>query len=289
MTRPLLLDGGIATRLEALGYAMTTDLWSGQALLDGRDKALVAHTDFADAGADILTTLTYQCSRPLLAKRSMDDDRCAQLYRDSVALCRKANESGGDVRKVAVSVGPFGASLANGSEYRGGYGMSVKELVAFHRPAMRWAEQSGADFLALETVPDLQEVCALVELAREVSLPTWLSLSVQDGERLADGTPLGKVAEACQDTGFWAVGVNCTSASTATAAVEVLGRAALPLIVYPNSGELYGTREWRGDRQTMDPFVQRWIELGVVAFGGCCRTTPAEVEAMRKIVDNAGS
>ena len=163
--------------------------------------------------------------------------------------------------------------------------MTVSDLVTFHRPVILWAAQSGADLLALETIPDVNEICALIQLMGDVAMPTWLSLSIQDGKHLADGTPLELVASLCKEAGFWAVGVNCCSPVLATSALEVLGNAGLPLIVYPNSGEMYEEGEWQGDCQALAPFVERWIGLGVAALGGCCRTTPKEIGAMRKILD----
>jgi len=285
---PLLTDGGLATYLESLGYPLRTELWSGQALLDGdRGKkiAVAAHKGFAKAGADILATLTYQCSATGLRKSGLSDAESASLYRRSVDWCREAfgDESEG---LVAVSIGPYGASLCDGSEYRGGYRLSAQRLHAFHAPAMRWAADSGADLVAIETIPDVVEVEALIKLSGDLRLPAWLSFSVGDDRHLADGTRLSEVAARCADAQFWAVGINCCPADRATAAASVFARANLPLVIYPNSGERYVDGSWDGTSQALPPLVSRWIDMGAVAVGGCCRTTPNEVAEMRRAIDS---
>ena len=181
MTRPLILDGGLATHLESLGVSLDSPLWSGVALLEQPDIVRRGHADFARRGAEILCTTTYQCSAASLAAHDLDHGAQRALYRRSVELVRGAWRDVGRSGRVALSLGPYGASLADGSEYRGAYGLGVGELLDFHRATWDIARGTDTDLVLIETVPDMAEVAAWVDLAAEIDRPVWLSLSVRDG------------------------------------------------------------------------------------------------------------
>ncbi|MFC9483052.1 homocysteine S-methyltransferase [Streptomyces griseus] len=278
---PVLLDGGLSNQLEAQGCDLSDALWSARLLADAPEQIEAAHLAYLRAGAQVLITASYQATYEGFGRYGIDRAGADALLARSVELARgavAARRAGPGRRTwVAASVGPYGAMLADGSEYRGRYGLSVRELERFHRPRVAALAAAGPDALALETVPDLDEAEALVRVAEETGLPYWLSYSVAGGRTRA-GQPLEEAfAVAAGRASALAVGVNCCEPEEAGEAVEqavaVTGR---PAVVYPNSGEGWdaGARGWTG-RSTFDPGrVRAWTGAGARLVGGCCRVGP---------------
>ena len=284
-----MLDGGLATELEARGHDLSGSLWSARLLADGPSAIEAAHVAFFRAGADVATTASYQASFTGFAAHGIGRDETTGLLRRSVALACSARSAFADGRQrwVAASVGPYGAALADGSEYRGRYGLTVGELAGWHRPRLEVLASAGADVLALETVPDAREAEALVAALDGLAVPAWLSYSVSDGHTRA-GQPLAEafavVADAPQ---IVAVGVNCCDPREAAAAItvarEVTGK---PVFVYPNSGEGWDAarRRWTGRSRFPSADAAQWVALGAAGVGGCCRVGPAEIAAVAAAV-----
>lgn len=283
--RPVVLDGGLATRLEARGHDLSSALWSAGLLLDDPDEVEAAHRDFFAAGAEVVVTSSYQVSFEGLAARGISAEGTAEVLRRSVEVGRRAAAGFGDGRHrwVVASVGPYGASLADGSEYRGDYGLTVRQLREWHRPRLDVLAAAGADALALETVPCLAEVEALLEEVRDSGTPCWLSLT-SDGDRTRLGEPLAEAfALAAEVPEVFAVGVNCCAA-TGLADIVALAheRSGKPVVCYPNSGEQWDARArgWAGPR-TFDPADARpWVAAGARLVGGCCRVGPDDIRAL---------
>ncbi|WP_199103090.1 homocysteine S-methyltransferase [Aquitalea sp. ASV11] len=292
----LLLDGALATELEARGFDLADPLWSARVLLEAPLAIARLHLDYLQAGADIITTSSYQASFEGFARRGLDRQQAAGLMQLSVDLALQARQrfmagqpEGATAPLVAASVGPYGAMLADGAEYRGNYGLSVAQLMDFHRPRLAVLAASGADLLACETIPCPQEAEALARLLQQEfpATPAWISFSCRDaehvwqGERLADCMAmLDAVPQVV------ALGVNCTDPRLLEA---LLGQAASvtsrPLLAYPNSGEHWDTERhcWQGSA-SVEGFValaQRWRAAGARLIGGCCRTGPAHIAALR--------
>jgi homocysteine S-methyltransferase len=286
---PLVLDGGLATELEARGHDLTSSLWSARLLADDPEAIVAAHRAFFAAGADVATTASYQASFTGFAAAGIGADETARLLRRSVALARAARDGFGDDsgdgrrRLVAASVGPYGAALADGSEYRGRYGLTVDALAAWHRPRLELLAAAGPDLLALETVPDALEAQALLAALDGLAVPAWLSYSV-DGSGTRAGQPLAEafavVADAPQVV---AVGVNCCDPADVGPAVAVARSVTRkPVIVYPNSGEDWDAvgRRWTGRPRFSPADAAGWVADGVAGVGGCCRVGPAEIAAV---------
>lgn len=281
--RPLVLDGGLATELEARGHDLKDPLWSARLLLEGPEAIGEVHAAYVEAGAELVIAATYQASFAGFAARGVERPRAEGLFRLAVRL---AQESGAPY--VAASVGPYGAALADGSEYTGDYpGMDADSLEAWHRERFELLATSGADVLACETLPSGDEVRALARLARaHPDAPVWFSFSCRDGRSLRDGTSLREVAEVCASVASaLAIGVNCTAPRHVEGALAELRAACdLPLVVYPNSGEDYdaGTHSWSGENDpgSFAEQARRWRELGAGLIGGCCRTGPEHVRAL---------
>ncbi len=297
--RVAVLDGGLATQLEAQGNSLEDSLWSARLLLENQAEIVRAHLAFYRAGAAIATTASYQATFEGFAARGIDHAGAIDLLRRSVALASearaawRAERSPDDSRGllVAASIGPYGAFLANGAEYTGRYGRSVAELRDFHRERLEVLVATDADLLACETIPELEEGIALVELLEATpGARGWLSFSCADGGHLRSGTPIEEAfALAGESSRVLAVGVNCTAPEHVD---ELLARArqvtAKPLIVYPNSGEGWDAaeRRWLGaGGPTVDgAAARRWVEEGATIVGGCCRVSPGQIAALADAV-----
>lgn len=193
---------------------------------------------------------------------------------------------------VATSVGPYGAVLADGSEYRGDYDVSLSDLVRFHRERLAVLVDAGVEVLAVETLPSLVEARAVVEaIASWPSLTAWVSFSARDGRQVSDGTSAAECAAWLDlQPQVVAVGVNCTAVENVTPLLHELGSAtSLPLVAYPNSGEVWDAerRRWRGTPMSLAPprsprhvLTEEWYAAGARLIGGCCRTGPADVQAI---------
>ena len=294
-----VLDGGLATRLEAQGNDLADALWSARLLLENPGEIVRAHLAFYRAGAAIATTASYQATFQGFAARGINHAGAISLLRRSVALASEARAAWRAERApdetgpllVAASIGPYGASLANGAEYSGRYGRSVAELRAFHRERLEVLVATEADLLACETIPEIEEGIALVELLEATpGARGWLSFSCADGARLRSGAIVEEAfALAELSSRVLAVGVNCTAPEHVD---ELLARArsvtSKPLIVYPNSGEGWDAvaRRWiEVGAPTVDGAAAgRWIEAGATIVGGCCRVSPAQIQAVAAVV-----
>ncbi|PQE00049.1 homocysteine S-methyltransferase [Mycobacterium sp. EPG1] len=275
----LVSDGGLATELEARGHDLSDDLWSARLLVDAPQQIAAVHTAYFDAGAEVATTATYQASFDGFAQRGIDRARAAALMRLGVTLARDARDAHGS-GWVAASIGPYGAALADGEEYRGRYGLTVAELTAWHRPCMEVIADAGPDLLAIETVPDLDEAEAIAAVVADLGVPAWLSFTV-DGTVTRAGQPLSEAfAVAAGVDEIVAVGVNCCAPDDVLPAItiarEVTGK---PVVVYPNSGEVWDgpRRVWTGTSSWAPGLVPGWVAAGARIVGGCCRVGPSDI------------
>jgi homocysteine S-methyltransferase len=286
----LITDGGLATELEARGHDLSDDLWSARLLVDAPEDIVAVHCAFFRAGASIATTASYQASFDGFAERGIGRSDATRLLRRSVGLAKAARDEVGGQLWVAASVGPYGAALANGKEYIGRYGLSVAQLAAWHRPRIQILADAGADVLALETVPDVDEAEALVGLVHDLGVPAWLSYTIA-GTTTRAGQPLADAFAVAVDVPeIVAVGVNCCAPDDVEHAVRVAWETTgKPVIVYPNSGE-----RWDGDRRTWvgtsgwsADLAPRWVAEGARIVGGCCRVRPADIAAIAANVGQA--
>ena len=294
----IVLDGGLATELERRGNDLSSSLWSARLLAEAPDEIVAAHSAYFRAGAQVATTATYQASFEGFATLGVDDAQAVVLMRRGVALAARAreelaHEDDGEVgpdRWVAASVGPFGAMLADGSEYRGDYGLSVAELRTFHRHRLEVLAASGADVLAIETIPCAVEVEALVLELASLDIPAWISLTCS-GLMTRAGEPVEEVfSMAASAPSVIAVGINCTDPGDAEALVELASHTGKPVVVYPNSGERWnaGARRWEGSAAFSVADVRGWITAGARLVGGCCRVGPAEIVALARAAAVSG-
>ena len=291
----LLLDGGLASELERAGHDLCDPLWSARVLLDDPGAVEAVHRDFLEAGADCVTTATYQATFQGLAARGLGARDAERLLLGAVELAAGARDrfaaaSSRPRPLVAASVGPYGAFLADGSEYRGDYGLGRAALADFHRGRWEVLARSGADVLLCETVPALVEARALADLAGDGSPPVWFSFSCRDEAHLSDGTPIGEAAawaQACGAVG--AVGVNCTAPEHLPELIAALAAAtSKPILAYPNAGgdwDAEAKRWGRADAQAdWADACRSWIAAGATVVGGCCRVGPDDIRRMRDAI-----
>ncbi|WP_425244954.1 homocysteine S-methyltransferase [Streptomyces sp. NEAU-NA10] len=291
----VVLDGGMSNQLESAGHDLSDELWSARLLAERPEAITEAHLAYFEAGANVAITSSYQATFEGFAKRGIGHDEAARLLALSVELAREAARQARDKGVthplwVAASVGPYGAMLADGSEYRGRYGLTVDELERFHRPRLEVLAAAAPDVLALETVPDADEAEALLRAVRGLGVPAWLSYSVA-GDRTRAGQPLEEAfAPAADADEVIAVGVNCCAPEDVEGAVAIAARVTgKPVVVYPNSGEAWDAeaRAWIG-RSTFAPEqVLGWRESGARLIGGCCRVGPEAVASIARTLATA--
>ncbi|MEV5146383.1 homocysteine S-methyltransferase [Streptomyces sp. NPDC052727] len=281
----VVLDGGMSNQLESAGHDLSDELWSARLLAERPEAVTEAHLAYFLAGASVAITSSYQATFDGFARRGIGREEAARLLALSVELARTAARRAADAGIerplwVAASVGPYGAMLADGSEYRGRYGLSVDELERFHRPRMEALSAAAPDVLALETVPDADEAAALLRAVRGLGVPAWLSYTVE-GLRTRAGQPLEEAFGLAADADeVIAVGVNCCAPEDVRGAVEMAARVTgKPVVVYPNSGEAWDARAraWRGRTTFGAEQVDAWREAGARLIGGCCRVGPEAI------------
>ncbi|MFF5104347.1 homocysteine S-methyltransferase [Streptomyces sp. NPDC000134] len=280
--RPLVLDGGLSNQLAAAGYDLGDELWSARLLAERPEALVEAHLAYFRAGADVAITASYQATFEGFAGRGIGREDAAGLMALSVDLAREAARRAGAGRPlwVAASAGPYGAMLADGSEYRGRYGLGVGELERFHRPRLEVLAAARPDVLALETVPDTDEAAALLRAVRGLGVPAWLSYTV-DGGRTRAGQSLEEAFGLAADADeVIAVGVNCCAPEDVGHAVAVAARVTgKPVVAYPNSGETWdaAARDWTGRSSFDAERVRGWRDAGARLIGGCCRVGPGTI------------
>ena len=310
----VVLDGALATELERRGADLNDPLWSARVLMEQPELIEAVHRDYFRAGADVATTASYQATFEGFARRGLSASEAAELMRRAVQLavqardrfwaewCADAGESvsaavvaGRRRPLVAASVGPYGAMLADGSEYRGHYGVSLETLADFHRPRLAVLAGAGADLLACETLPSLDEARVLAQLVDELRqapalahLGCWVSFSCRDAEHTCEGQTLAEAAAALEPfDAVLAVGVNCTPPQHVAALLaSARAHTRKPLLAYPNAGERYDavSKTWHPDpacaHRSLADLAMDWAAAGAQLIGGCCRTGPADISAL---------
>jgi homocysteine S-methyltransferase len=296
---PIIIDGALATELEQRGCDLNDALWSAKVLLEQPELIKQVHLDYFNAGADIAITASYQATIDGFAKRGLSREESLELIRKSVRLAQEArqefwsdeqNRVGRSFPVIAGSVGPYGAYLADGSEYRGEYDLSEQELIQFHRPRVQALLEAGVDVLACETIPVFREAQALVKLLAEFpQARAWFTFSAKDGEHTCHGEKIAECAAWLdKQEQVAAIGINCTSPLYIPSLLkEIKKNTSKPVIVYPNSGEIYDpdTNSWHGETSSSSFGLQarEWIAGGASMIGGCCRTTPQHILELKKL------
>ncbi|MCC6136424.1 MAG: homocysteine S-methyltransferase [Candidatus Contendobacter sp.] len=292
----LVADGALATELERRGCDLRDPLWSAKTLIETPELIRQVHSDYFEAGADIAITASYQASIEGFMQRGLGRAESIALLQRSVRLAQEARDAFWQDPAhridrprplVAASVGPYGAFLADGSEYRGDYRLSEEQLMDFHRPRLAALLDAGPDLLACETIPCFAEARALARLLIEFPAAcAWFSFTAKDDVHLCHGEPLAECAAWLNDQPqVVAVGLNCTAPGHILALIQAIRTATdKPVVVYPNSGETYQpeSHDWQGvsSSASFAAEAEHWYAGGARIIGGCCRTTPEHIRAI---------
>lgn len=294
----MILDGALATELEGRGCDIKDDLWSAKILMENPEIIGQVHTDYFAAGADCAISASYQATVEGFMARGISEEEALRLIQLSIRIATKArdefwanpeNRLNRPKPLVAASVGPYGAFLADGSEYRGDYGLTEEALMEFHRPRLKALIEGGAEVLACETIPCLIEARAIIRLLKEFpNIYAWISFSAKDDLHISNG-------EKITDCATWlnsydqvaAIGVNCTAPQHVLSLItEIRKNTSKPIVVYPNSGEEYDaeSKTWHSSsgEGSFSKNAYQWCEGGAQLIGGCCRTTPDDIRAIRE-------
>ena len=298
----MMIDGSMSTALEELGCSLGSRLWTADILSTQPEKIRQVHTDYFEAGADCGITASYQASIPGFLAAGFPRAEAEALIVRAVELFLEARDawwqtsgrqSGRAYPLCLGAVGPYGAYLADGSEYRGNYGVDDETLLDFHQRRMELLWNAGADLLLLETQPSLHEVLLEAELAENLHADYWISFSCMDGQHICEGDLIADCARKLSvgHPGLKMIGINCTAPEYISALIDALKSATdLPIAIYPNSGFQYDpvTKSWKqaaGARSVVSEAV-RWLEQGVSAIGGCCTTDAGHIRRLTELRDS---
>ena len=295
----MVIDGSMSTALEHLGADLNSKLWTARALAESPELVRQVHLDYFRAGADCGITCSYQATIPGLTANGYTREEAEKLIARSVEIFIKARqqwweEEGQKAGRAwplcLAGIGPYGAYLADGSEYRGKYGVGDDVLDSFHRRRMEILHQAGADILLIETQPSLHEALLAAGIAEELGADYWISFSCADEKHICEGDPIRKCAEAFakDHPHLQMIGVNCTKPVYISGLIKELraglqtAGSTLPIGVYPNSGEEYDpvTKSWHGtgDAKNFGEYALDYMRAGADAVGGCCTTVASHVE-----------
>lgn len=283
---PRVIDGGLATQLEARGHLLNDTLWSARILADDPDEVLAVHESYVRAGASVVVTASYQVSRAGFAATGRSTQEADDALRSSIRVARQAVRDSEAL--VAASVGPYGAILHDGSEYRGRYGVSRDRLIDFHAERIAVLADAQPDVFAVETIPDLDEVEALVEVLSDYpDIPAWLTMTCSDEARTSAGQPIAELVDLVRGApSIRAVGVNCTTPEHVEGILTRLSEAgADALVAYPNAGQAWSPETgWSGTGSAVDgDLVSRWRRIpGLALVGGCCGIGPADIAGIAR-------
>lgn len=283
-----IIDGGLSTELERLGASFDGPLWTGRTLLENPDLIQRAHKDFIDAGAEVIITSSYQISRAGFVEVGLTAEEADQALIKSVEVAKEA--VGSSAVRVAASIGPYGAILHDGSEYRGNYGLSEDVLTRFHSERIEVILQAKPDILLAETIPDLVEAKALARAFRNVEIPVWIAFTAGEKDRLWSGDLIVDAIKAVSSIPtLEAIGFNCVHPDLITELVKTAKTATdLPIVVYPNRGGSWDSSKsvWTlDDRSSFTEFWNQWKELGISYVGGCCGLDATDIAQLKLVVE----
>ena len=297
----MVIDGSMATALEALGANTKSNLWTAAALAEQPELVKQVHLDYFRAGADCGITCSYQATIPGLMAHGYSEEQAEKLIADSVRLFLEARkdwwEAEGREQDRAypvclAGIGPYGAYLADGSEYRGNYGVTDQALYDFHSRRMELLAEAGADVLLIETQPSMNEVLIEAEIAEDLGVDYWISFSCRDGLRINEGDLIRDCAAELSEgyPGLKMIGVNCSKPEHIVSLIrEIKGSTDLPIGVYPNSGLVYdpGTKTWSVPEGQMDfgSYAFSYMKAGASAVGGCCTTNAEHIRQVAEMRD----
>lgn len=297
----LIIDGSMSTALENMGADLSSRLWTAEVLAKQPELVRRVHYNYFQAGADCGITCSYQATIPGLMAYGYSEKEAEDLITRSVELFLEARdawwssegEAAGRAYPLCLgAVGPYGAYLADGSEYRGNYGISEEALRDFHARRMQLLHEAGADLLLIETQPSLTEAKIAAEIAENMGADYWISFSCRNEQEICEGDLIRDCARAFR-SGYphlRMIGVNCTKPEYISGLIRELRKGTtLPIAVYPNSGQIYDpqTKTWTSGEGQADfgAYAYEYMKAGARAVGGCCTTVETHIRQVAKARD----
>lgn len=294
----IVLDGALGSEVANRGFDVNDELWCAKALYEAPGLIKEIHKDYLNRGADIIVSASYQASVPGFMKKGFSREKAVELIQYSTQLAKEARAEllpSLNLRKrprplVASAIGPYGAYLADGSEYRGDYSIGFKELKDFHEERVAILAATQPDLFAIETIPLLEEACAIAEVLKKFpQMSAWLTFSCKDSLHTCAGDSIAECVKTFEDNPqIAAIGLNCTPPEFVRDLIHAMkGCTTKPIVVYPNSGEKYDatTKDWKGPCMSFYSYVKEWYDEGARLIGGCCRTTPDDINGIATLRD----
>uniref|UniRef100_A0A1B6C7R6 Hcy-binding domain-containing protein n=1 Tax=Clastoptera arizonana TaxID=38151 RepID=A0A1B6C7R6_9HEMI len=295
----LLLDGGFESQLiKHVKKIERNPLWCSKYLYTLPNLVVQTHYDYVKAGADIITTNTFQANlKGFQEHLNLSEEESIHMISKAVDLVHEAVKMADSDRKILVagSIGPYGASLLDGSEYRGDYidQISEDELIAWHEPRIKTLVEKKVDLLAVETIPSLKEALIILKILKNYpEQKAWISFSIKDNDHIGNGQKFVEVVKECWNEGsvqLVAMGMNCLHPDLVAPLLKSVEHLNIPMIVYPNSGEIWEDGIGYTNKEKTKPLVTylpEWLELGVQYIGGCCQSTDEDIHEMRKYLNS---
>jgi len=284
---PVVLDGGLSFPLEEKKISLDKKLWTAALLVSNPELIKEVHLNYIKAGAEIITTSSYQASFKSLKEIGFNELQSKKLILKSVEIVEEIKKKYKKNIIIAASIGPYGSYLADGSEYKGIYNINDENIYNFHKKKIDILDNSNADILAFETIPNYRETKIIAEILKGTKKKSWISFSCKNEKQISDGTSLEKCCEYLNNhPKIFAVGINCTSPKYVSELIKILKIKSnkKKTIIYPNSGQKYNAKikKWIGNKENLfDTYIDEWINLDVDILGGCCRIGPKEIEKIK--------
>ena len=286
-----LLDGSMSFPLEKKGYNLRDKLWTGKALINDPDLIKNIHKGYIEAGADYISTATYQISFNRLEEMEYHPAEIKEIFQKSVDLVKDAileSKSKKEI-KIVGSFGPYASFDPEASEYVGEYNVSDNAIMNFHLNNIRMIEETDLDIILYETIPCLREIEILSKILSHSSKEIWISVTCNENIEFRDGSSF---EEACKIISniekVTTMGINCFSPLLVNKAINKLKKYSnKKTLVYPNSGEIYNPKDkfWSGKNDYNDLMIKNWLSLSPDIIGGCCRVGFDNIKNMRKEID----
>ena len=287
-----LLDGSMSFPLEQLGYNLKNKLWTGMALISDSDIIKNIHKDYINAGADYISTSTYQVSYDRLQNMGYQSSEIKKVFQKSVDLVKEAIKESRSKKEIKIvgSFGPFASYDPNASEYVGKYNSTDDEIKNFHLNNINIIEETDLDIILYETIPCLREIKILSKILSQTNKEIWISITCNENIEFRDGSSF---KEACkiisQIDQITTLGINCFSPLLVEKALKKLKKYSnKKTLVYPNSGEKYNPKDkyWSGKNEFNNLMIKNWLSLSPDIIGGCCRVGYNNIKKMREEIDS---
>ena len=299
--KAFIIDGALGTQIQRNGHDVNDSLWSAKYLDENPEVIKEVHRQYLEAGADCIITSSYQASIDGFLQKGFSKQRALELIELSIDIAKEVRDEFWDKLEdkngrtkplVAASIGPYGAYLADGSEYTGDYKIGDEELRAFHRERLEIIASRKPDIFACETIPSFKEAVIICDLLKELNVSaSWITFSAKDGEFTNAGDDIqGCISILEKQKHISALGINCTAPQHIPSLVQnIKEMTSKPIVVYPNGGSKYNaiTKVWEKGEISSQEYAKMahlWYSSGAALVGGCCETGPAEISSIRKIL-----